>query len=601
MLRTSEEEGFQLFAETYQLSFAADRPYVKLLDEQGNPVADLFVLSSIHPLNGRDDTVSSGLWQIEKHTEEVIYTLEASSSVWKRKIYRFRCLPQRLIYEVEVEGQGQLAEVNYFGGYYSGQIRWGSGFFWSGQSYQNGFNPEPNTEEIYTFHPDANSSINLIGVPLPGKDDWFFTPPPFHFSFETAGSWTGIGVEAQPGSNQFTDFQYHGKHSSFYLSLNYDGHTPVEGHYLLPAIAFDFGGDPYQLLETHVRELRASGLTPQPSSAPKPDWWREPIFCGWGAQCYQAGLHHLRAPEAATQSNYNSFLATLEANDVFPGTVVIDDKWQLAYGENQADPIKWPDLTGFIRARHAQNQKVLLWLKAWDPEGLPVEECITNAAGMPLSVDPTNPAFERRLRASVRRMLSPSGYDADGFKIDFTARIPSGPGIQTFGDAWGLELMRLYLAILHDEAKQIKPDALIIAHTPHPYLADLIDSVRLNDINTQADVCKAMTHRARVALAACPGALIDTDNWPITNKQTWREYLTIKPSLGVPALYYASHIDSTGEPLLPDDYALIRQVWAEYRSSLYLQPIPVGLSAVDPQSSIIDLKQDDLNAGLLAA
>ncbi len=575
MLRTSEEEDFKLFAETYQLVFATDRPYVKLLDAQGNQIADLFVLSSIHPWNGRDDTVQVKQWSVEKLTEEVIYTLEAASSVWQRKIYRFRCLPQRLIYEVEVEGQGSLAEALYFGGNYSGQIRWGSGFFWSGQSFRQGFNPEPNIEEVYTFHPTANSSINLNGVPLPGKADWFFTPPPFHFSFEGLSGWTGIGVEAQPGANQFSDFEYHGKQSSFHLSLNFDGHTAVNGRYVLPAITFDFGADPYQLLETHMREMRTSGLAPLPSQAEKPAWWYEPIFCGWGEQCYRSGVDGLRATDSATQANYQSFLNILDTNCVLPGTVVIDDKWQLTYGDNRADPGKWPDLASFIRRRHAHHQKVLLWLKAWDPEGLPADECITNAAGMALAVDPTNPAFEQRLRASVRNMLSPAGYDADGFKIDFTARIPTGPGIQTHGTAWGLELMRLYLAILHDEAKRVKPDALIIAHTPHPYLSDLIDSIRLNDINTQADVCKAMTHRARVALAACPGVLIDTDNWPITDKQTWRSYLTLKPSLGVPALYYASHIDSTGEPLLPEDYDLIRQVWAEYRANLAGHPIQI--------------------------
>ncbi len=601
MLRTSEEGGFKLFAETYQLAFAADRPFVTLLNEHGQKVADLFVLSSVHPLNGRDDTVQAGLWQVEKHAEEVIYSLEAASSVWERKIYRFRCLPQRLIYEVEVEGQGYLAEANYFGGYYSGQVRWGSGFFWSGQAFRQGFNPEPNTGEVYTFDPSANSDINLNGVPLPGKDDWFFTPPPFHFSFETGSGWLGVGVEAQPGSNQFSDYKYHGKQSSFHFSLNFDGHTPVEGRCLLPAITFDFGADPYQLLETHVNELRAAGLVPSASHLDKPAWWRQPIYCGWGSQCYLAGLDGLRAPDTATQANYSSFLNTLESNGVVPGTIVIDDKWQQTYGDNQADPAKWPDLKGFIHHRHANGQKVLLWLKAWDCEALPVEECITNAAGLPLAVDPTNPAFERRLRASVRSMLSASGYDADGFKIDFTARIPSGPGIHTHGQSWGLELMRLYLGILHDEAKRVKPDTLIIAHTPHPYLADLIDSVRLNDINTHADVCRAMTHRARVALAACPDALIDTDNWPITNKQTWRTYLTLKPSLGVPALYYASHIDSTGEPLLPEDYALIREVWAEYRAGLQENPIPFVIPTEELDGSTIQLTQDDLNTGLLPA
>ncbi|MDF2814826.1 MAG: family 31 glycosyl hydrolase, alpha-glucosidase, partial [Paenibacillus sp.] len=167
----------------------------------------------------------------------------------------------------------------------------------------------------------------------------------------------------------------------------------------------------------------------------------------------------------------------------------------------------------------------------------------------------------------VRRMLSQAdgAYNADGFKIDFSARIPSGPGIRLHGNTWGLELMKLYLFILYDEAKKVKQDALIMSHTPHPYLADVVDMIRLNDINTGKPVNRAMTHRAKVAAAALPNAVIDTDNWPIANKATWREYVRLQPELGVPSLYYASHIDSTQEPLTEDDYALIRESWARAR------------------------------------
>jgi hypothetical protein len=127
---------------------------------------------------------------------------------------------------------------------------------------------------------------------------------------------------------------------------------------------------------------------------------------------------------------------------------------------NEVDEAKWPDLPGFIGREHEAGRKVLLWLKMWDPEGVPPEECVRNAAGTSIAVDPGNPAYEARLRASVRRMLGHDGYGADGFKIDFSARIPSGPGLQHHGQLWGLELMRRYLEIIYDEAKRVKPDAL---------------------------------------------------------------------------------------------------------------------------------------------
>jgi hypothetical protein len=136
-------------------------------------------------------------------------------------------------------------------------------------------------------------------------------------------------------------------------------------------------------------------------------------------------------------------------------------------------------------------------------------------------------------------------------------------------------MMRRYLEILYTEAKQIKPDALIMTHTPHPYLVDVLDMIRLNDINTGTDVNRAMTHRAKVASIACPEAIIDTDNWPITDKATWKAYMHIQAHLGVPSLYYATHIDMTQEPLTAEDYDMIRQVWGQSQDHAAVSKAPV--------------------------
>ena len=112
---------------------------------------------------------------------------------------------------------------------------------------------------------------------------------------------------------------------------------------------------------------------------------------------------------------------------VVPPTVVIDDKWQKTYGRNEPDEAKWPDLRGFIAERHAQGQRVLLWWKAWDPEGLDPALCIRRPDGVPVALDPIEPRDARRCCATVmRELLSPDGLDADGLKVDFTARTPSG-------------------------------------------------------------------------------------------------------------------------------------------------------------------------------
>lgn len=567
MKLTNNNGVLTVVAQHYSLTFPVDRPFVVLQDTAGRRLAELFVLSSIHPLHTRDDTIAIEAWQVEESSDQIVLALRAASSAWEEKRYRFRCHPHRFTYEMEVTGEGRLAEVHLFGGYYSGGLRWGSGFFPSGQSFTQGFNPEPNADEVNFFSPAESSVIDMMGVPLPGKASWFFTPAPFCFAFQRGDQWLSLGVEAPAGANRFTEYRYHGHRNSFYLTLHYEGHTAVSGTYALPAIGFDFRTDPYDALSAHVQALRAAGyVSDDDNVATRPSWWLLPIFSGWGAQCHLASQEHGHAPGYARQELYEDFLALLQRQKIEPGIIVIDDKWQLTYGGNEVDREKWPDLPRFVARQHSAGRKVLLWLKLWDPEGISPDACITNAAGLPIAVDPTNPVFRRQLQSAVERMLAPQGYNADGFKLDFSARLPSGPGIRTHGNAWGLELMRVYLNIIYETAKAVKPDALIMAHTPHPYLADVVDMIRLNDINTLQDVLKAMRHRARIASIACPNAVIDTDNWPIPDKATWRDYLALQAELGVPSLYYASHVDSTGEPLEAEDYQLIRDTWKKYRA-----------------------------------
>jgi hypothetical protein len=77
-----------------------------------------------------------------------------------------------------------------------------------------------------------------------------------------------------------------------------------------------------------------------------------------------------------------------------------------------------------------------------------------------------------------------------------------------------------------------------------------------------------MRFRAAVVHSAVPELLVDTDDWAVPDKATWREYLELKPELGVPSLYYATEVDLDGEPLDEDDYAAIRRTWARWREQV---------------------------------
>jgi hypothetical protein len=161
--------------------------------------------------------------------------------------------------------------------------------------------------------------------------------------------------------------------------------------------------------------------------------------------------------------------------------------------------------------------------------------------------------------------------DADGLKVDFLARTPSGTALRHAGPSWGAALLHTLLALVHDTAKAVKPDALIVTHTPNPAFADVTDMIRLNDIrmldaiDPDGPVVPHMRYRASVVAAALPGMPVDADGWCLPDRARWREYLDEQPRLGVPALYYVDRMDLTGEELTATDLAEVARIWAEYR------------------------------------
>jgi hypothetical protein len=562
----------------YRLALLPDRPFARLSDDAG-AWADLALFASLHTSQGLDDTAALADPRVEQHDDRIVICVEATSSRWDSRRTLVACHEDRIETWTEITGSGDLTDAHLLGGFCSAIRRWGSGFLASGHAFASLMSPEPSDPTRAVQPAGEPAALDVVGNSLPGRGHWFFTPPPFCLALSRdqppapamepaerlplpAGPWLGIGLVADAGAHTFTGMHYEPVERAFNLRLAYEGATAVDGSFATPRVAlFPGQSDPYATLAAHAALLREGGRTHAPPAGPA--WWRRPIFCGWGAQCHLAGPAG-HAPSLSRQEHYDRWLDGLEARGIRPGTIVIDDKWQLAYGTNEADPDRWPDLRAWIAARHARDQRVLLWWKAWDPEGLAPERCVRNAAGGAVAADPTEPGYRSILGRSVERMLGPAGYDADGLKIDFTANTPSGPGMTRHGAAWGVELLRELLATVHEAAVGVKPDALLITHAPNPYLAPYAGMLRLNDVmrlddpQPGAPYVAHMRHRAAIVRAACPDSLIDTDQWAMPDLATWRRYAAIQPQLGVPSLYYATHIDRSGEALTAADDALIR-------------------------------------------
>jgi hypothetical protein len=544
-----------------------ERPGYRLSLTQAGRRIDLSGLVSLSLLSALDTTagVDETLEVLPPEVrDDGTIVVERRSTLWERAWLELRCLDSAIEVHTCVRGTGALATVRLLGG--TSTIAGAPlGRMLSGTSLPTLFSPNPE-DGAAPFRPvSAGAVTGVVGEGEPGRARWLFTPAPLYWALGPQESepetWLDVGVAAPVDELRFAEVAWEASGRGFTLRLDYDGRTAVDGEFRAPVLLLTPNvPDPWIGLRRHRDDLVARGCAPAAAEREQPDWWRRPIFCGWGAQCHLENVSGGLARDYATQERYDGFLAHLAEHGVVPGTVVLDDKWQATYGRNEPDTEKWPDLKGWIAERHAAGQRVLLWWKAWDPEGLPAELCIRNAAGAPVAVDPT--AARDELRAMVRAMLAPDGLDADGFKIDFTARTPSGRALVSSGDAWGIALLHELLRDFYAAAKDAKKDALVITHTPHPAFVDVTDMIRLNDVVGGVGVVEQMEFRARVVRAACPELPIDTDDWRVPDKASWRAFLAAKREIGVPSLYYASHLDASGEELDEEDYAALREVFS---------------------------------------
>jgi hypothetical protein len=553
----------------------------------------LLIPSACEPPNGHDYEVKlSGRPRVsQKSSSEVRLEWTGQSSTWWRKDYVFLCREDVLEYFYVLHGDEQLDTLYFFEAAPSASLRkaWAmqsragtSGYrrrtirLASPARFDAVFNPEPNGDDQQVVSAAQHAKISVNNDPAYCGQNWFFTPGILCFAFGKTPNrrWIGAGLVVNRGSYNFSDFEYRGG-KSFRLCLRYYGYTKVRRRFESPHLLFTFGRTGEEAVGRYVEWLAKNGYV-ELQSRRQPTWWRGPIVCGWGEQCYQSDFFNLKGPKDrpeeksgpmyANQANYEQFVRILQRQRLPYRLLIIDDKWQSERGLPAPDRGKWPDLRGFIDRMHRNGKRVVLWWGLFTGEGVLPEMCIVRE-GKKLSEDPTHPEFQRKLKRAIRFMLSSSrgSLNADGFKIDFTANIPSGYGCRMYGSIWGIELLKCYLDLIYSTAKRVKNDALIIAHAANPYFAPVIDMLRLNDIcNARRTIVAKMLFRARMATLANPYWLIDMDNWPCPSLKAWREYMRVQPRHGVPSLYYITHIDTTGQPIPDAAWKELRKLWNQY-------------------------------------
>ena len=544
----------------YHLRFEKlNKPFVKIFTNW-RLFARMSFLSSLNSGESKDFIYGYDL-EIKEEKKLVEIKITANSSIWGRVEYFFICREEYFKYYYVINGRGKLDELFYFGSFdKDGRFKGSSHYF------SQLFSPEPNMIDKRYYKSWEPAAIDMISDDERKVNHWLFAPPPLCYSLQfSRRNWISAGIAPKEGEYNFLEFKYNGGRD-FSFSLTYNNNFEIDGRFETPHLIFTFRNlDEYSAINRHVDLLSKLGYVRIKKREPY-KWWKSPIFCGWGEQMVQAQLQNTKPYEFSSKVFYEQLIKTLDTNDIDPRIIIIDDKWQKNYGLNDVDKEKWSDLRGFIDGQHLIERKVLLWYPLWLYEGVPENECIKQD-GKPAAVDVTHPNFEGRIAEICRRLLSDDEgcFNADGFKIDFNEHFPRGKNIQKYGNMYGMEMLKKFLKVIYENAKNVKKDALIITQTPNPYFADVTDMIRLNDIHPGTrKVFDVMQHRQKVARAAIPGVLIDTDNSSAPSLKEWRGYIKKQAVLGVPSLYYTTRVDGTLEKFRKKDYRLIKRIWARY-------------------------------------
>lgn len=583
------------------------------------PIASLPIQSRVHALGDPDRADAGTLRLVREQRDGSRLTLAFAAGrgmPWSTKTYIFTFDADTVRYSVSVTGAGRrIDDVYYFAADW--QAAGDSGNEASTPDWQGG---RPGFERYYA--PRFDWAVGIVHR-MPDEQDslncqQWLSPPPFCYALQQSDRWVSCGIVAAPGAFNFLGFDYAvSPGGDFSFRLDYEGHTTVgKAGFRTPELRFGFkpAAGENEAVDEYVRAL-AGVLKPEEGTAPaavrpQPAWWREPMFCGWGQQRYDYRMDHdgtesghfLNVGAYATEDKYRSYIALMDEQGIRPGTIVIDYKWAKQDALAAPDPLKWNDMRAFIEEQHEIGRRVLLWYSPLLAEGLPDEACMT-LDGRVVAADPTSARYLDIMAEQVRRMIgnAPDGLNADGFKIDFTQNVASerrtyrnylstslallsednpahvyprlGSGrdklIRTAGSSWGVELLRAYIEAVYQAMKDVKPDAMLIAHTANPYFADIADVLRLNDLDGESlDVASIMRNRADIARMCNPAWLIDPDNDLMTDKKRWREYLQLQPLLGIPVTYYIGGIAASSEAFDEEDYAHLRRVWKEYRKRL---------------------------------
>ncbi len=548
-----------------------------------------------NPLGKRDETMAFGRISKTRAGNTVTITLPEKSSRWQRKVCTYVCAEDYIEFFYTVEGRDTIERAHFFRGYFHGEERG------MACDIDEVYSTCPNFQEKLYFHPGESLTIsagNCLDLPVGCQA---LASPCYCMGLHDRrdSKFVSVGLATQPGRYTWDAFQWNPPvllPVTAYVPDNvlagafaavYDGKLKIQGQWESPRLVLMFADDHYDVLKKYLQHCRQFGYLPKPPRRKPAAWWLEPIYCTWHDQVAKAGATNVfdgtggsvKASDVCTQKLCDRWVKMLEKQHCKPGTVILDATWAIHQNSGMPDLKKWPDMRRWIDQCHARGIRVFLWFAAWLPEGLPPEECITRN-GTPVAGDVTNPAYRSRFRETIRRWFAdgPDCLNADGIKIDGMLGVPTGAGLKNHGNLWGLELQKVFLKMLYEEAKRYKPDVCISTFALNPYLAEFTDMVRVGDMyNSRVTAHNTLLHRVALYNIAMPHAVIDTDGqFSHYALDDYASELFRQAELGVPTLYNAEWVyrHRWFQPLCitkltPTDYKEFARVFAEHRQALH--------------------------------
>jgi hypothetical protein len=573
------------FAQAPEPAKFVDLPQYSVAVEAGNPPRlrierdgqTVFVVPVVAGLasSSQQEHLSGVEYALTKTGGTYELNAKATSDLWTGRRFEWRFFPDHIEFQQFATGHGKLGRSYFLSNGVSN--RWDNGttagFSWDAAiNADRYFAPNPNHANQYEFDIAMPQIMGFSVGRQPDSEDDFrpermtglFAPPPLFLAFHMDKTWTGIGIGAKPGDYQFPALEYTGlRYAGASFFVDYMGYRAIDGEFASPVLAINFAYDPLDALTGYTGWLDKKGFSTE-SGAKDVLWHHLPVFCGWAEQTVESIPQGGSANKLATQANYEKWLAKLEERGLPVGTVVIDDKWQKAYGTFEVDPEKWPDMKGFVEAQHAKGRHVVLWVPVAQADGLPEALCMM-VEGKCMGADVGKPEYESYLRPRIRQLVEEIGVD--GFKEDWVGA-PAAPGLPLTGTATGIEFVRRFQWILWSEAHKAKPDAMVETQTVNALFRESSDLIRLNDIWYGArEVPTMMQLRARIAkISGWP--LVDTDNASSTNLKEWWKYMQAQPSIGIPALYFVTRTESTQESPSDGQWKALAALWQSYAESV---------------------------------